>query len=135
MNTAEDAEFRKLAAAWCSTAPIVGTKPDVEQEAWQKMAAYLDSKLPKFEVSVCKMKESHRNTWWVQIKNLNLPHHFFGRSDNPGYMTPYMSEVEEQAIHIASEYAKFLGVPDQVVCNCIMCDFPGTQKKKKQVNS
>lgn len=76
---------------------------------------------PLFSVRVSKMIESHRETWWVFITNNKLRPIGTSFLDSVGQMTPFMSEKEEEAIHVGSEYAIFLGYPDQVVCNCIMC--------------
>lgn len=77
----------------------------------------------RFSVSVSKMEESHRTTWWVVLRNLSIPHDYFGttRSEAPGYITPFMSENEEHARHEAKVWAAFLDVPAQAECDCIMC--------------
>jgi hypothetical protein len=85
---------------------------------------------PPFLVEVSKMKESHRETFWVRLTNTALrpanPRPF----DETGTITPFMTEEQEHAQHVAKEWAEFLGVPHQIECNCIMCDIPRRKKTR-----
>lgn len=76
---------------------------------------------PAFTVAVGKMVESHRTTHVVSLVNTKLAAKGGGFSED-GVITPYFSEDIEKATHTAKEWAVFLGVPDQVECNCIMCE-------------
>lgn len=76
---------------------------------------------PAFTVAVEKMVESHRVTYVVSLVNTKLASKDEGFNED-GVITPYFSEDVEKATHTAKEWAVFLGVPDQVECNCIMCE-------------
>lgn len=54
-----------------------------------------------FKVEIRKMKESHRDTFWVYLIN-----------PTGGTLTPYMSEHRDRAVFTACEYAMFLGDMD-----------------------
>jgi len=73
-----------------------------------------------FKVSIQPMNESHRKTYWVVLENSNRP---AGTKiwDSVGRLTPFGSEDPEHARHEAKVWAKFLGVPEQASCDCLMC--------------
>jgi hypothetical protein len=75
----------------------------------------------QFKVQVITMRESHRLTYWVTIDNLATRPADATIFNDEGRMQPYYSEIEEQAVHTAAEWARFLGVPDQVECHCPLC--------------
>jgi ribosomal protein S16 len=66
------------------------------------------AKAMEFDVSVVKMTESHRITWWVVITNSDRPEDA-GMMDNVGKLTPFYSTDSKQAIVTAANYALFLG--------------------------
>ena len=84
------------------------------------------SETPAFTVQLDEMTESHRVTHWVRLTNNALRPKNLGLLDEAGQITPYVSESREQAIHTASEWAQFLGVPNQVECSCILCEVRST---------
>lgn len=86
---------------------------------------------PPFKVSVAKYTESHRVTYWVHIVNTATRPKDAGILDETGIMQPFYSENEEHAIHTASEWAEFLGVPEQMPCSCIMCEFKSKPRRKR----
>jgi hypothetical protein len=85
---------------------------------------------PPFEVKIDTMHESHRTTYWVTLVNNAT------RPENPkfldetGLIRPCYFEDPEYAIHTAKEWAVFLGVPEQVECECIMCKSRGMKKAR-----
>lgn len=78
---------------------------------------------PPFRVSISKMEESHRTTHWVMLINTKIRPKDADIFDTTGLITPYYSENLEHAQHEASVWAKFLGVPEQAECKCIMCEY------------
>jgi uncharacterized protein YchJ len=105
----------------------------VKFEDAQKLVAMIAEKAsakPAFTVQVDKMTESHRETFWVRLTNNALrPAEPDGFMDETGQITPSYFENPEHAQHTAAEWAAFLGVPEQVKCTCIMCDFPRRSRK------
>lgn len=61
-----------------------------------------------FRVSVQKMVESHRETWWVCLDRGDRP--LDAKPWDKGRITPYMSTNKEHADFTAKEFADFLGV-------------------------
>lgn len=62
-----------------------------------------------FRVSVQRMKESHRVTYWVTLDRGDRPKDA-SPFETEGRITPSLHENLEHANHEAEEYAKFLGV-------------------------
>ena len=63
-----------------------------------------------FKISILKMVESHRETFWLEVR------HPEGNSTlsmgvKKGSMTPYKSEDIDRVRYMAHEYANLLGVP------------------------
>lgn len=83
---------------------------DTEEALEILTAATEGSKLePLFAVSVQKMVESHRTTYWVTLVRSDRPKDAkFG--DTEGYITPSYHENVEHANGEAQAYAAFLGV-------------------------
>lgn len=61
-----------------------------------------------FRVSVLKMVESHRETYWVCLDRGDRP--LDAKPWDDGRITPYTSMYVDRANDTAEEYAEFLGV-------------------------
>lgn len=61
-----------------------------------------------FRVSVNKMVESHRDTYWVCLDKGDRPLDAMPWDD--GRMTPFTTEIKEHAEIEAESWAEFLGV-------------------------
>jgi hypothetical protein len=65
--------------------------------------------VPKtFRVSVQKMVESHRETYWVCLDRGDRP--LDAKPWDKGRITPFMFEEKYKADYEAESFAKFLGV-------------------------
>lgn len=63
-----------------------------------------------FKVSILKMVESHRETFWLEIRHPEGSS-TLSMGKQKGSMTPYKSEDIDRVRYMAHEYCNLLGVP------------------------
>lgn len=63
-----------------------------------------------FKISILKMVESHRETFWLEIRHPEGGS-TFSMGKEKGSMTPYKSEDIDRVRYMAHEYCNLLGVP------------------------
>lgn len=112
----QEQRIRELLAVITSIGDYRNTVPfTTAREFLEHDTVVIPDNQPQFTVQVGTMHESHRVTYWVQIFN-NFTRPEESRIwDSIGYMTPYMTEVKEQAEYTAQEWAEFLGVTVTVI--------------------
>lgn len=63
-----------------------------------------------FKVSILKMTESHRETFWLEVRHPEGGS-TLSMGKEKGSMTPYKSEDIDRVRYMAHEYCNLLGVP------------------------
>lgn len=83
-----------------------------------------------FKISISKMVESHRETFWLIVSHPD----YVGKGTlgkEAGTMTPYMSEKIDQVRHFAHEYAVLFGMSYDDVDDPFVDEYPEAERSKR----
>lgn len=64
-----------------------------------------------FQISICKMVESHQETFWLSIEHPDYQKSSIFDTNKIGNMMPYMSDDIDKVRNMAQNYAMLFGLP------------------------
>ena len=84
-----------------------------------------------FRISISKMVESHRDTFWLSVEHPDYQAKSVLSTDKIGTMMPYMSPDIDQVRYMAQSYAMLFGLTYADVIDPYVDSHPETDKNKE----
>lgn len=82
-----------------------------------------------FQISIAKMVESHRETFWLVVSHPDFKSSKLG--SEKGTMTPYMDEDIDKVRYFAQDYAMLFGMTYDQVIDPYVEEYPESPTNKE----
>lgn len=84
-----------------------------------------------FRISISKMTESHRDTFWLSIEHPDYKAKSVINTDKIGVMTEFMSEDIDQVRYMALRYAMLFGLTYADIIDPYVDTYPESESNKE----